>query len=164
MALTPPSHPDGSSGNQTISTIGGMTVVAVVVVGCLQLKSLRRDVYGSSIAKSTLVQPAVAQALAARKRRVEARQLRVSDPVLARHLGIGRPDLRRDYDDGGLVDLNTAPASVIAQVSDIELSYAEAVVSARDARGGSYFDLAEVFVDLNLPPHVQEQLREHAIV
>jgi hypothetical protein len=164
MALTPPPNPDGTSGNPTISTIGGMAVVAVVIIGCLQLRGLRREVFGERVAASTRAHPAVAQALAARQRRAEARQLRASDPALARQLGIGRPDLRRDYDDGGLVDLNTAPASVVAQVCDIEVTHAEAVVSARPVGGGSYLNLSDLFVDVNLPPHVQDQLREHAII
>ena len=162
MSLTPPPNPDGTSGNPTLSTIGGMTILAVVIVGCLQLRDLRREVYG--VSTSTLAHPAVAQALAARRRRAEARELRASDPALARQLGIGRPDLRRGYDDGGLVDLNTAPASVVAQVCDIEVSHAEAVVGARPVAGGSYLNLSDLFVDVNLPPHVQDQLREHSII
>ena len=73
MALTPPPNPDGTSGNSTISTVGGMTVVAVVIVGCLQLRALRREVFGQPVAAWTLAHPAVAQALAARQRRTEAR-------------------------------------------------------------------------------------------
>ena len=52
------------------------------------------------------------------------------DPALARSLGIGRPDLARGYDDGGLVDLNTASAPVIAQVCGLDAALAEAIVAA----------------------------------
>jgi hypothetical protein len=164
MSLTPERNPDGSSGNPTISTIGGMTVVAVVVVGCIQLRGLRREVYALPPVVPTSADPVVARALAARRRRTEARELRANDPALARDLGIGRPDLGRGYDDGGLVDLNTAPAALIAEVSRIDQQHAEAITAARTARGGTFFNLGEVFVDVNLPPHVQEQLREHALV
>ncbi|MGY1690390.1 helix-hairpin-helix domain-containing protein [Geodermatophilus sp. SYSU D01105] len=164
LALTPDPNPDGSPGNPTISTIGGLTVIAVVVVGCLQLRGLRREVYGTPLPRTTAADPAVARALAARQRRVEARQLHASDSALARELGIGRPDLGRGYDDGGLVDLNTAPAALIAQVAGIDLAHAEAITAARTQRGGTYFNLGEVLVDVGLPPHVQEQLREHAVV
>jgi hypothetical protein len=34
-------------------------------------------------------------------------------PVLARELRIGRPDVPRQFDDGGLVDLNHAPVPVL---------------------------------------------------
>ncbi|WP_214371319.1 hypothetical protein [Pseudonocardia sp. H11422] len=53
--------------------------------------------------------PAVAAVLAVRARREDARRLAASDPQMARELRIGRPDLPRSYDDGGLVDLNSAP-------------------------------------------------------
>jgi len=164
MILTPDPNADGSSGDSAISTIGGMTATAVVIVGCLQLRSLRRDVYGRPGARPASADPAVARALAARQRRTEARQLWAKDPALARELGIGRPDLGRGYDDGGLVDLNTAGAPLIATVAGIEQEHAEGIVAARTTRGGTYFNLAEAFVDVSLPPHVQEQLREHAVV
>lgn len=164
MILTPPNNPDGTSGNETISTIGGLTVTLVLIAACVQLRGLRREVYGERSVVQRPVHPAVTQALAAREQRAESRRLREQDPALARELGIGRPDLGRGYADGGLVDLNTAPAAVIAQVSGIAPAHAEAIVAARDARGGTYFNLAEVFVDVALPPHEQEQLHEHAVV
>ena len=34
--------------------------------------------------------------------------------MLAQELKIGRPDLPRDYDDGGLVDVNHVPAAILA--------------------------------------------------
>ncbi len=164
MALTPSPKPDGSSGNETISTIGGMMIMAVVVIGCLQLRPLRREVYAASPRIPAVAEPAVARALAARRRREEARTMWQDDPVLARELGIGRPDLQRGFDDGGLVDLNSAPAVVIAQVAGIDPVHAEAVVAARTARGGTYYNLGEVLVDLELPPHVQGALGDRAVI
>ena len=165
MALTPDRNPDGSSGNSTISTIGGMAVVAVVVIGCYQLVGLRREVYGGRRDDARLSSGDVlARAVATRQRRQDARKLREQDTGLARELGIGRPDLGRGYDDGGLVDLNTASAALIASVSGIEREHAEAVVAARSARGGSYIALGEVFIESALPSHVQDQLREHAVL
>lgn len=165
MALTPESNPDGSSGNSTISTIGGMAVVAVVVIACYQLVGLRREVYeGLRDRVPTSSADVLARAVATRQRRQEARRLHETDPALARELGIGRPDLGRGYDDGGLVDLNTASASLIATVSGIDREHADAVVAARSARGGTYIALGEVFMEAHLPSHVQEMLREHAVV
>src|SRR4051794_16677993 len=164
MALTPAPKPDGSSGNETISTIGGMTVMAVVVIACVQLRSLGREVYAGSPRIPVLADPAVARALAARRRRDEARKMWQDDPVLAREVGIGRPDLNRGFDDGGLGGLNSAPAVVIAQGAGIESVYAEAVVAARTARGGTYFNLGEVFVDVDLPSHVQSALTDRAVL
>jgi hypothetical protein len=54
--------------------------------------------------------PAVMAALQARQQREAARAIVARDAQLARELRIGRPDLPRQFDDGGLVDLNHAPA------------------------------------------------------
>ncbi len=164
LVLTPDPDPDGSPGNAAVSTITGLVILAVVIVGCTQLRGLRREVHGRPDAVSTSADPAVARALAARRRRTEARDVRAADPTLARELGIGRPDLGRGFDDGGLVDLNTAPAPVIAAVCGIDPAHADAIVAARTARGGTWLALGEVLVDVDLPPYVQEQLREHAVV
>jgi hypothetical protein len=88
----------------------------------------------------------------------------VSDPSLARELGVGRPDLRRGFDDGGLVDLNSAPAAVIAQVCGIDPQQAETIVAARQGRGGTYFNLGELFVDVPLPLYVQQLLTDRALL
>jgi hypothetical protein len=44
-------------------------------------------------------------------RRRQARELAKRNPVLARDLNIGRPDVPHDYNDGGLVDVNQVPAT-----------------------------------------------------
>jgi hypothetical protein len=139
-------------------------VLAVVIVACIQLRGIRREVYATPRAVPALADPAVARALAGRQRRDEARKMWVSDPSLARELGVGRPDLRRGFDDGGLVDLNSAPAAVIAQVCGIDQQHAESIVAARQARGGTYFNLGELFIDVSLPPHVQQLLTDRALI
>ena len=163
MALTP-HRPDGTSANETLSTIGGLSAVFVVIAGCVQLRPLRREVYGGGGVAAAHNDPAVARAMQARARREETRRLLADDPGLRQELGIGRPDLGRGYDDGGLIDLNTASAVVIARVCGIEPKHAEAIVADRDTRGGTFFNLEEVFVEVPLPPYVADQLRERAII
>jgi hypothetical protein len=163
MALTPPQQPDGTSGNEAISTIGGLSVLVTVVVACVQLRPLRRAVYGAPGAVPVHDDPAVTSALGARARREETRQLIGREPGLQRELGIGRPDLGRGYDDGGLIDVNTAPAEVIAVVADIDAKDAEAIVAGRGAHGGSWFDVAELLDHVPLPSYAQQQLRDRAI-
>src|SRR3954452_20301942 len=63
MVLTPARHPDGSSGNDAISTLGGLSVIAIVVIACLVLRPLRRQVYGGETPMHE--DPAIARALAA---------------------------------------------------------------------------------------------------
>src|SRR4051794_21462655 len=95
MILTPPQNADGSSGNETISTLGGFSVFVIVIVACIQLRSLRRQVYGGAyptvgphaVSPPTPAPPAtdpvLARALQARGRREEARRLVAQDPGLA---------------------------------------------------------------------------------
>lgn len=164
LAATPDRNPDGSSGNSAISTIGGFSFCAVVVVACIQLRGLRREVYATPRTIPVAADPLVAQALAARQRREEARRMWATDPALARELGVGRPDLGRGFDDGGLIDLNSSPAALIARICSIDVPLAEAIVAAREARGGTYFNLGELFVDVPLPAHVQATLTERALL
>jgi heme/copper-type cytochrome/quinol oxidase subunit 4 len=162
LVLTP-RRADGTSASETISTIGGFSVILVVVLGCLHLRVVRREVYAPR-PQPVADDPILARALARRARRENARELAAQDPSLARELGIGRPDLGTGYDDGGLVDLNSAPADVIARVAGIEREHADAIVTAREARGGSFFNLGEVLVDVPLPPHAQDLLRDRGLV
>jgi len=174
MILTPPQNADGSSGNEAISTLGGFSVLAIVIVACIQLKSMRRQVYSGAYPTTALpvlphpapapppVDPALARALQARAQREEARRLIAQDPGLARELGIGRPDLGRGYDDGGLVDINTAPADVIAGGCQIDRTFADMIVAGRAARGGGYVNVGELLIDVRLPTDAQDQVRERA--
>lgn len=164
LAGVTPTAPDGTSQNETLSTIGGLSALFVLVLACIQLRSLRREVYGGRGVVTAHDDPAVARALAAQARREETRRLLEREPTLRLELGIGRPDLRRGYDDGGLIDLSTAPAQVIADVCRLEPAHAEAIVAARTARGGTWFNIEDLFVDVPLPLYAQEQLRERAIL
>jgi hypothetical protein len=73
-------------------------------------------------------------ALQARQRRYEAKAIAARDVNLARELRIGRPDLPRQYDDGGLVDLNHVPGPIMVQL----LGLAEAdAAQVLEGEGGS---------------------------
>jgi len=163
LAVTPDSSsPAAESSN--LSAVGGFTALATMVVSGLHLRSVRREVFATPHPEPVASDPAVARALAARQRRAEARKLWDSDRALARELGIGRPDLGRGFDDGGLIDLNGAPADVIARVCGIEMQQAERVVEARTVRAGTYYNVGELFVDVPLPAPVQDLITERALV
>jgi DNA uptake protein ComE-like DNA-binding protein len=78
---------------------------------------------------------------------------------LARDLGIGRPDLPRDYDDGGLVDVNHVPAAVLA--GHLGLSQAEVadVLATRD-RLGRFASADELSAYTAMAPDRVDQLRD----
>ena len=89
------------------------------------------------VAPPTQVRPdsnaaAVASVEAARRKREEARGLAQRDPEMARELRIGRPDLPRNFDDGGLVDLNSAPESVLIQTLGLSSPQAEEILATRE--------------------------------
>lgn len=80
--------------------------------------------------------PAVDAALRARGRRAAARRLAERDPGLARDLRIGRPDLPSAYDDGGLVDVNSAPVDVLVTGLGLTQAEAEQVLRVREHLAG----------------------------
>ena len=80
--------------------------------------------------------PVVAEAMAKQARRTEARKLAATNPGLARDLRIGRPDLIRDYDDDGLVDVNAVPEEVLCDSAGFSKEQAIRIVSDRDLVGG----------------------------
>lgn len=155
-ALTPTDaegDPSGTTGN-VLSTITAVAAIVIVTAACLQLRPLRRAAYALNNPRNEVTpnaDRAVVQAMAARQRRQDARALATHDPNLARDLNIGRPDRPREYDDGGLVDLNSAPAEVIMSVCGLERVAAERVVAARQqwATGFSSIDEALAFVELS---------------
>lgn len=102
---------------------------------------------------------AVATARARMHRRQQARELAERDPVLARELGIGRPDVPHDYDDGGLVDVNHAPGDVLASSLLLTAAESASLVEVRD-RLGRFSGPKELTAYTELTPERVEALRD----
>jgi hypothetical protein len=85
---------------------------------------------------ATAADPAIVAARWRVQRREEARGILADNPALAAELRIGRPDLPRQYDDGGLVDVNHVPAAVLATELSLPMITAAAIVRQRDGIGG----------------------------
>jgi DNA uptake protein ComE-like DNA-binding protein len=94
--------------------------------------------------------------------REEARTLATEDPALAHELRIGRPDLPRGYDDGGLIDVNHAPPATLALLPGLDDALIERIVAHREEHG-AFFSAEELSVDVDLPPALLPQLAEYAI-
>jgi hypothetical protein len=76
--------------------------------------------------------PAIAAATWRAGRRAEARQLLRSNPGMAWELRIGRPDIEgRQYDDGGLVDVNHVPSGWLAYALQLPQALADEIATAR---------------------------------
>ncbi|WP_042430590.1 ComEA family DNA-binding protein [Streptacidiphilus anmyonensis] len=159
-------NPAGTLGT-TLNAIFGIAALASIVVGCVQLARVRTETYGPPPAvfppPPLASDPVIAQHLAARARRQEARALAARDSVLARDLRIGRPDLPRQYEDGGLVDLNSAPAEVIATVCGLSPADAGRIVGAREKLGG-FDSLDELFVYTQIQGAAAELVRERGVL
>jgi len=157
------------SETRTDNTVGGLIIGLMVVAFC-HLLWVRRQVWPATPEKPA--DPALADALAAREKRAESRRIVAEDPALARDLRIGRPDLRRgstpqtpsppDYDDGGLVDLASAPAALIAEICGIDVATAERIVETRQAR--PYDTIDDVFTWADVPYALWERVRERGVV
>jgi hypothetical protein len=104
----------------------------------------------------------VAAARSRIERRQDARRLAVANPALARELKIGRPDLPRNYDDGGLVDVNHVPGPVLTAQLGLTAAEATDVLAARD-RLGRFSSADELGAYTRLSPDRVDELREEMI-
>ncbi len=97
-----------------------------------------------------------------RELRRQARALAVRDPGLAAELRIGRPDLPRQYDDGGLVDVNHAGPEALAAIPGLTPDLVRRIVEAR-AAGARFISADELSVTLDLPVDLSDELAEYSV-
>jgi hypothetical protein len=153
-----PAHP-----GPLAAGLGATGAIGCMIGGFANALAVRGRVFGPA------QPPAVDRLLAAehevqrrRKLRAEARALLARDPGMARELGIGRPDLRRDFDDGGLVDVNHAPAAVLATLPGLTPELAAKAVELRASRG-PFVSADELSLALALPPDAVPALADLTI-
>lgn len=147
------SAPDGSLGDRSQGTM----ILALMGVGTTHAFLIRGRVFAPPP-----IQPAMAGALAARQRRAEARAIASRDVALAVELRIGRPDLPRQFDDGGLVDINHVPPHVLVDQLGLPPEQAGQVVEARDRLGG-FAGSNELIAFTPLSPDTVDRLQEHLV-
>jgi hypothetical protein len=129
----------------------------LVLVATVHAFALRRRVFSPSA-----MQPAMAAALADRKLRGQARAIATGDPALARELRIGRPDLPRQFDDGGLIDVNHVPEQILVERLGFSPAEAVRVVEARERLGG-FSSVGEVCAFAEVPDATIDVLRERLL-
>ncbi|MFC4336816.1 ComEA family DNA-binding protein [Salininema proteolyticum] len=99
----------------------------------------------------------------AKRLRTKARRTVASDPLLAKKMGIGRPDLDdRDADDGGLIDVNNAPAQAVETLPGISAQTAKDIVAHREAHG-PFADADELIMSVSVNPKFEAQMREYTV-
>ena len=70
--------------------------------------------------------------------------------------------MQRNFDDGGLVDVNSVPAEVLMRLSGMTAEMAERVVHVREIRG-PYGSVEELSVFAELPPSLADRLAEYLL-
>jgi DNA uptake protein ComE-like DNA-binding protein len=96
------------------------------------------------------------------RQRERCRKLGSQNPQLAAELGVGRPDLDTEYDDGGLVDVNHVPEPYLTSLPGIDAGLAHRIIVLRDSIGG-FDSLDDMEVLLDLPPQHLESARDRTV-
>jgi hypothetical protein len=143
-------------------SLGALLLMITWILGSVHAFAARPKLYPPQTARDRLNQHAVEAARYRRVLRTEARKLVAADPGLAHDLGIGRPDLPRMYDDGGLIDVNHAPAHVLASLPGMTDELVDRIVELRTEHG-AFVSAEELALDGELPPDVVPGLAEYGI-
>jgi hypothetical protein len=149
IGVDPSSNPSSETGPLGTAAVGIWlgTIVTATVVAILNRKPA---VQASGSAEQDQ----------RRRRRAEYRRLINTDINLARSMSVGRPDLQRSYDDGGLLDLNSLSVDVLVRFG-VPVDEAARIVNARQA--GRFSTLDEVAMRCGLTRPTVARLRETAV-
>jgi hypothetical protein len=161
LALANTSHRH-SAGGAVLNVLAFSLLTGGTVHALIALRSLPAPVPPPSLGPPIAAHPGYDPVSAARARiarREEARQLADRDPVLARELKIGRPDQPRQYDDGGLVDVNHVPAAVLTQHLQLTPDESQAVLAAREQLG-RFTSPEEFSIYAQLAPAKVDEVRD----
>jgi hypothetical protein len=147
--------PTDAEGSPTgaASSIGSFVALACMVAGVVIAVKNRNP---------TPALAGAAHALEKRDLRAQYRQLVSRDPSLAGSMGVGRPDMGREYDDGGLVDFNSMPAEGLQRFAGLSSAEAAEVVRTRGELG-RFSSLSELEAFANLSQATVARLREIAV-
>jgi hypothetical protein len=146
-------------GGFIIALAGGAAVHAAVVFRPGNAPAALGAAPGAAPGTRQHNKDAIAEAKDRIERRKDARRLAETDPALARDLHIGRPDVPRDYDDGGLVDVNHVPGAVLAAGLGLSPDEVTDVIAARD-KLGRFTSADELCAYTDLSPDRVDELRD----
>lgn len=168
---------DDAPGDSLTSTATTALVVMLVVAGTeavvlspwiartMRRSDVRRDdgdviAQMSTAARNKLEHdPAIEDAIEQRERRKLARKILTDDRALATTLRIGRPDLLRNFADGGLVDVNHVSVGVLASLPGLDVDMARRIVNARERFDGLRSP-ADLVVEADIPSDVVDALKD----
>ncbi|MCW2897843.1 MAG: hypothetical protein JWO67_108 [Streptosporangiaceae bacterium] len=163
LAIQPDLRAADAATRDPAETLFTACVLAQALAGCFHAFLVRRRVFDPHSLDGTAANEAAIESVRrSRLLRQKARELAGADVALARELRIGRPDLPRRYDDGGLVDVNRAPAGVLAILPGITTELAARIERVRAETGG-FVSAEELSALAGLPPELTAELAEYAI-
>jgi hypothetical protein len=141
--------PNGSWGDAVFGTV----LVALMLGGTTHALVLRRRVFTPAPA------PATAAALAPSNQDEDAGAIATGVVAPAGELRVGHPELLRQVDDGGLVDVNHVPEQVLVDRLGLSPAQAGQVVQARERLGG-FAGAEDLVAGSGLPVATVDALRE----
>lgn len=150
------------SGTGPAILLGVLLFLALWLTSSVHAVAVRRQVYPRRTPRDRANAHAVKMAQYRRGLREQARQLLAEDPALAVELCIGRPDLPRAYDDGGLIDVNHAPGPTLGLLPGMTDALVQRILKVRENQGG-FVSAEEMGIDADLPPDVVQRISEYAI-
>lgn len=152
----------GTDEDQGTVRFAGVLMSVLAVVGCGHAFLIRRQVFDPHGLSGVDNEAVVERVKRQRLLREKARELAASDPGLARELRIGRPDLPRQYNDGGLVDVNHAPAQALTLLPGVTAELAATIERVRAETGG-FVSAEELSAVAGLPPSLTGDLGDYAV-
>ncbi|MFD0686781.1 ComEA family DNA-binding protein [Actinomadura fibrosa] len=140
----------------------GVLMFLLAVVGCAHAFLIRLRVFDPDGMSGVDNDAVVERVRRQRLLRQKARELAASDPGLAKELRIGRPDLPRQYQDGGLVDVNHASAQALTLLPGITPELAATIERVRAETGG-FVSAEELSAVAGLPPALTGDIADYAV-
>jgi DNA uptake protein ComE-like DNA-binding protein len=152
----------GSGSAASSIALGMMLMLTLWVTTSVHAFTVKRQIYPRKSPRERANDHAIEVARYRRQLREQARALLAEDPGLATELCIGRPDLPRAYDDGGLIDVNHVPAPTLALLPGMTDEIVQRVIRMRTEQGG-FVSAEELGIDADLSPDLVQRLSEYAI-
>lgn len=152
----------GIGGDEGTERAVGVLLFVLAVVGCAHAFLIRRRVFDPHGLSAVDNEAVVERVKRQRLLREKAWELAAADPGLAKELRIGRPDLPRQYNDGGLVDVNHAPAEALTLLPGITPELARRIERVR-AEAGGFVSAEELSAVAGLPPAITGDVADYAV-
>jgi len=151
-----------ASGSAAAIALGSMLMMTMWVTTSVHAFTVRRQIYPRKSPRERANDHAIVVARYRRLLRDQARALLAEDSGLATELCIGRPDLPRAYDDGGLIDVNHVPAPTLALLPGLTDELVQRIIRVRGEQGG-FVSAEELGIDADLSPDLVQRIAEYAI-